>query len=297
MSRAFGDEESDRPRGGGRRPEIRALLEGLLAGDLGVDDVVQRLRLLQVAQVGECARLDVNRDLRKGVPEVIYAPRKSDEDLIAIVRRFLLEKGVALVTRLEPARAELLRRHLEEGDQSAGGEREEAGGEREEARFAGLVFAYDAAARVLAVHTASYTPPVEQGCVGLLTAGTADIPVAEEAALVITHMGCRVIRGYDIGVAGLHRLFEPLSRMIEEGVDVLVVVAGMEGALPSVVAGLVDLPVIGVPASTGYGLGGDGTAALLSMLQSCSPGLVTVNIDNGVGAGAAAALIARGRHR
>jgi pyridinium-3,5-biscarboxylic acid mononucleotide synthase len=119
--------------------------------------------------------------------------------------------------------------------------------------------------------------------------------VAEEAGLVITHMGCRVVRGYDTGVAGVHRLLEPLTRMIESEADVLVVVAGMEGALPSVVAGLVDVPVIGVPTSTGYGLGGDGTAALYSILQSCSPGLMAVNIDNGVGAGAAAALIARRR--
>jgi NCAIR mutase (PurE)-related protein len=133
--------------------------------------------------------------------------------------------------------------------------------------------------------------------VGLLTAGTSDIPVAEEAALVMEHMGCRVERGYDVGVAGLHRLAEPLARMVKSGVDVLVVCAGMEGALPSVVTGLVDVPVIGVPTSTGYGLGGDGTAALLSMLQTCSPGLVVVNIDNGVGAGATAALIARGARR
>jgi len=102
-----------------------------------------------------------------------------------------------------------------------------------------------------------------------------------------------VLRGYDVGVAGVHRLFEPLTRMVEAKAAVFVVAAGMEGALPSVVAGLVDVPVIGVPTSTGYGLGGDGTAALYSMLQSCSPGLVAVNIDNGVGAGAAAGLIAR----
>ncbi len=130
---------------------------------------------------------------------------------------------------------------------------------------------------------------------GLITAGTSDIPVAEEAALVIVHMGCEVERGYDTGVAGVHRLLEPLTRMVEKGADVLVVAAGMEGALPSVVAGLVDIPVIGVPTSTGYGMGGDGTGALYSILQSCSPGLVAVNIDNGVGAGAAAALIARRR--
>jgi NCAIR mutase (PurE)-related protein len=108
-------------------------------------------------------------------------------------------------------------------------------------------------------------------------------------------MGCRVERGYDVGVAGLHRLVEPLSSMLRSGAGVLVVVAGMEGALPSVVSGLVDVPVIGVPTSTGYGLGGDGTAALYSILQTCSPGVAAVNIDNGIGAGALAALIARGR--
>jgi pyridinium-3,5-biscarboxylic acid mononucleotide synthase len=277
--------------------DLRRLLEGLLAGDLGLEDVIQRLRLLQVTHLGEFARLDVNRDLRKGVPEVIYAPRKRDGDLAAIVRRFLVERGLALVTRLGPERAETLRLALERDDgagalRSDGADTSEAGWD---AAKAGLVFEYDEVAEVLAARTSAYVAPELRGCVGLLTAGTADIPVAEEAALVLTHMGCRVIRGYDTGVAGVHRLLEPLTRMVEGGADVLVVVAGMEGALPSVVAGLLDLPVIGVPTSTGYGLGGDGTAALYSMLQSCSPGLVAVNIDNGVGAGAAAALIARRR--
>jgi len=238
-------------------------------------------RLLHIAQLGEFARLDVNRDLRKGVPEVIYSARKTDGDLEAIVRRCLAERGFALATRLDPERAA----KLEDALRGANGA----------PPVSDLTFSYQEDARVLAAHTSSYSPPEEHGCVGILTAGTSDIPVAEEVVLVVTHMGCRVERGYDTGVAGLHRLAEPLTRMIESGADVLVVAAGMEGALPSVVAGLVDIPVIGVPTSTGYGLGGDGTAALLSMLQSCSPGLVTVNIDNGVGAGAAAGLIARGR--
>jgi NCAIR mutase (PurE)-related protein len=261
----------------GGSADVRRLLEALLEGDLGLEDALQKLRLLQVTQLGEFARLDVNRDLRKGVPEVVYAPRKTDADLEAIARRFLADRGLVLVSRLEPERAERLRRALVEEAAEA------------------LTFVYDPASRVLAARTPAYRPPEPGGCVGLLTAGTSDIPVAEEAALVITHMGCRVERGYDTGVAGVHRLLEPLTRMIESGADALVVAAGMEGALPSVVAGLVDVPVIGVPTSTGYGLGGDGTAALYSILQSCSPGLVAVNIDNGVGAGAAAALIARRR--
>jgi pyridinium-3,5-biscarboxylic acid mononucleotide synthase len=294
--------------------DLRRLLEELLAGDLGLDDALQKLRLLQVTQLGEFARLDVNRDLRKGVPEVIYAPRKREDDLEAIVRRFLSARGLALVSRLEPERAERLRRRLSgEGGAASAAEVAPAGaapvlggilgaytpaastGAEAASPVEGLTFTYDAAAQVLAAYTPAYRAPEPGGCVGLLTAGTADIPVAEEAAIVMTHMGCRVERGYDTGVAGVHRLLEPLTRMIESGVDVLVVVAGMEGALPSVVAGLVDVPVIGVPTSTGYGLGGDGTAALYSILQSCSPGLMAVNIDNGVGAGAAAALIARRR--
>lgn len=266
--------------GSDRTPDLRRLLESLVAGDTGLEDALQRLRLLQVAQLEEFARLDTHRHLRKGVPEVVYAKRKTDEALEAIVRHFLADRGLALVSRLDPERAERLRAAL-------------CGAE--DVDVAGLVFDYRAAAGTLAAHTATYCPPEPDGCVGLLTAGTSDIPVAEEAALVLEHMGCRVERGYDVGVAGLHRLLEPLTRIIEAGAGALVVVAGMEGALPSVVAGLVDIPVIGVPTSTGYGLGGDGTAALCSILQSCSPGVVAVNIDNGVGAGAAAGLIVRRR--
>ncbi|MDP9351573.1 MAG: nickel pincer cofactor biosynthesis protein LarB, partial [Chloroflexota bacterium] len=130
------------------------------------------------------------------------------------------------------------------------------------------------------------------GRVGVLSAGSSDIPYAEEASVVAMQMGCTVRHIYDVGVAGLHRLFPPLRGLLQEGVDVIVVAAGMDGALPAVVSGLVDVPVIGLPTSTGYGAGGAGLAALLTMLQSCSPGLAVVNIDNGVGAGAMAALIA-----
>ncbi len=287
--------------------DLQRLLEELVAGDAGLEDVLQRLRLLQVTHLEEFARLDMNRDLRKGVPEVVYAPRKSDAELEVIVRRFLSERGLALVSRLEPSRAAMLRQALTgnaEGEDrgegmAEGGGNAESGGNAEGGgtSFEGLSFDYKADAGVLSARLPSYRPPEERGCIGLLTAGTSDIPVAEEAALVAVHMGCRVEKGYDAGVAGIHRLLEPLSRMLEGGADVLVVAAGMEGALPSVVAGLVDVPVIGVPTSTGYGMGGGGTAALYSILQSCSPGLVAVNIDNGVGAGAAAALIARRSRR
>ena len=126
----------------------------------------------------------------------------------------------------------------------------------------------------------------------MLTAGTSDIPVAEEAAALCHEMGCAVHSAYDVGVAGLHRLFEPLRAMLAAPADAIIVAAGMDGALPSVVAGLVDVPVIGLPTSVGYGLGGGGMGALTSMLQTCAPGLAVVNIDNGIGAGAMAGLIA-----
>ncbi len=266
---------------GGHGGGIRRVLERLATGEIDVDEAVLKMRLFQVAQIGDFARLDTNRDLRKGVPEVVYAGRKKAAELEAIVRRCLDERGFALVTRLSPEAAAALNEAL-----SAGGPVGSSG------EFS---FDYNENAGTLALHTPAYVAPEPAGLVGLLTAGTSDIPVAEEAGLVVSHMGCRVERGYDVGVAGLHRLLEPLSRMLEAGAEALIVVAGMEGALPSVVAGLVDVPVVGVPTSTGYGVGGDGTAALYSILQSCSPGLVAVNIDNGVGAGAAAGLIARGR--
>ncbi len=127
----------------------------------------------------------------------------------------------------------------------------------------------------------------------MLTAGTSDIPWAAEAALLCREMGCQVHEVYDVGVAGIHRLWEPLNYLLEEfGVDAIIVAAGMDGALPSVVTGLVDVPVIGLPTSVGYGMGGKGEAALLSMLQGCAPGMSVVNIDNGIGAGAIAGVIA-----
>ncbi len=256
--------------GGGR--DLQEILEEVASGALPVADALALLPLLQVAQLEHFARLDLGRAARKGVPEVVYAPGKSDAALEAIVRSFLAAGGLALVSRLTSPREETLRGAL--SDEAA-------------------QISYDPSSGIFEVKTPGYTPPRQTGAVGVLTAGTSDIGVAEEAALIAGHMGCSVLRAYDVGVAGIHRLLEPLTEMVRARVAAFVVVAGMEGALPSLVAGLVDVPVIGVPKSGGYGVGGDGTAALYSMLQSCSPGLVVVNVDNGIGAGAAAALIAR----
>ncbi len=215
------------------------------------------------------ARLDVERAARKGIPEVVLAESKSDGQLVAIARAFVERAGQVIVSRARADQIALLREALPEC----------------------AVDARDIA-RAAAIHAPGYERIPTGGHVGVLTAGTGDAPVAEEARLVAEEMGCRVTPIYDVGVAGIHRLFGPLGELLENGVDALVVCAGMDGALPSVVAGLSHAPVIGCPTSVGYGAGGQGQAALLAMLQTCAPGLTVVNIDNGVGAGATAALIA-----
>jgi len=215
------------------------------------------------------ARLDFGREGRKGIPEIVLAEVKTDEQVVAIARAFVERTGRAVLTRLRPATMDLLAERF--GDCDVDRRRE---------------------ARAAAIHAPGYARPASGGRIGVLTAGTSDVPVAEEARLVAEEMGCAVVSLYDVGVAGLHRLLDPLRELLEEGVGALIVCAGMDGALPSVVAGLAPVPVIGVPTSIGYGMGGKGEAALLSMLQTCAPGLTVVNIDNGAGAGATAALIA-----
>jgi pyridinium-3,5-biscarboxylic acid mononucleotide synthase len=218
--------------------------------------------------------VDPRRQSRKGVPEIVYAAGKSPALTLAAARKLLEEgpTGRVLVSRVSRETFEALRSSLEPDGvtlvTSMGGQ------------------------TVLAVRPGAGPPPETGGVVALLTAGASDAPAADEAAWVAQEMGCRIVRADDVGVAGLHRLEAPLRKVREDKADVVIVVAGMDGALPSVVSGLVDIPVIGLPTSIGYGLGGGGIAALLSMLQTCAPGLVVVNIDNGVGAGATAALIA-----
>lgn len=220
----------------------------------------------------QVARLDIGRVARKGIPEIVLADAKTDEQVITIVRAFLASSGHAVVSRLRPATMALL--ELEFADPQTA---------RLDLRRQ---------ARAAAIHAPGYVRPQTGGHIGVLTAGASDIPVAEEARLVAEEMGCRTTPLYDVGVAGLHRLLGPLQTLLASDVAALVVCAGMDGALPSVVAGLAPVPVIGVPTSVGYGVGGKGRAALLAMLQTCAPGLTVVNIDNGVGAGATAALIA-----
>lgn len=215
------------------------------------------------------ARLDLGREHRTGIPEIILAEVKTDEQVVAIVRSFLERRGRAIVSRLRADTIERLTREFAECDVDL-----------------------RHLAHAAAIHAPGYERRRTGGKIGILTAGTADVRVAEEARLVAEEMGVEVSTLYDVGVAGIHRLFAPLDTLLQADVAALVVCAGMDGALASVVAGLSPVPVIGVPTSVGYGAGGKGRAALHSMLQTCAPGLSVVNIDNGIGAGATAALIA-----
>jgi NCAIR mutase (PurE)-related protein len=222
-------------------------------------------------QSARASRPDFQRQARKGVPEVIIAERKTVEQSIEITQRFLENTGRAILSRV-PVELEACLRTEFEGT-------------------AELEWLPEPRAAVLRL-PGSHLPQTG-GRVGVISAGTSDMPWAEEAVLICREMGCQVHTAYDVGVAGLHRLWEPLRYLLEEvQVDVLIVAAGMDGALPSVVSGIVDVPVIGLPTSVGYGMGGQGEAALLSMLQTCAPGMAVVNIDNGIGAGAIAGLIA-----
>ena len=215
-------------------------------------------------------RVDPHRQQRTGIPEVVFAAGKSAEDVAAALRELAHANGRALASRVSGDQLNVIGALLEP-------------------EFTSEVHAL---ARAVVASRPGARCPGMGGKVGVISAGTSDIPIGSEAALMAAEMGATVAVAWDVGIAGLHRLVAPLERLATEGVDVIVVAAGMDGALPAVVSGLIDVPVIGVPTSVGYGLGGGGIGALTTMLQSCAPGLVVVNIDNGIGAGAAAALIA-----
>lgn len=244
--------------------KIRQILESVAAGGVSPADALERLRHLPFEDLG-FARIDNHRALRRGVPEVVFGQGKTAEQ-IAVIGRRMADSGVNLiVTRLDAAKARAIKRQLR-------------------------ALEYRADARIGLLVSES-PPPRGHGTIIVVSAGTSDMPVAEEAAVCAEMFGNRVARIYDVGVAGIHRLTAQLDVLKTAGV--VIVVAGMEGALPSVVAGLLDKPVIGVPTSVGYGASMGGLAAMLGMLNSCAGGLTIVNIDNGFGAALAATLINR----
>lgn len=244
--------------------KVRDLLERVAAHEVSLEQAYQRLRHLPFEDLG-FARIDSHRSIRRGVPEVVFGDGKEVAQIAAIGRRMVAAGTNLIVTRLGADKARELKRKLPRLD-------------------------YHPEARLALLLT---EPPVIRGhgLVAVISAGTSDIPVAEEAALCAEAFGNRVARLFDVGVAGIHRLMAETALLDEAAV--LIVVAGMEGALPSVVAGLVDKPVIATPTSVGYGVALGGLAALFAMLNSCAGGVTVVNIDNGFGAALAATMINR----
>jgi pyridinium-3,5-biscarboxylic acid mononucleotide synthase len=243
---------------------IREILDLVATGKLAPEAAWKNLRELPFEDLG-FAKIDNHRSVRRGIPEVIFGESKTPEQLVAIGKRVIASGTNLIITRLSADKAAAVKRKIR-----------------------ALVYYRDA--RIGAV-VKERRKPTGQGVVMVLSAGTSDIPVAEEAALCAEMFGNQVARVYDVGVAGIHRLTANLETI--RGASVLIVVAGMEGALPSVVAGLIDKPVIAVPTSVGYGTSMGGLAALLGMLNSCASGVTVVNIDNGFGAALAATLINR----
>jgi hypothetical protein len=243
---------------------LRRLLDGVRSGSVTPDSAIEQLRTLPFESVADFARLDHHRTLRCGFPEVIFAQGKTPSQVVQIFTRLAERNARVLATRVTPEMYAAVRTELPEA-------------------------VYHPAARILLLDRDPDRPKVSGVLVA--TGGTADIPVAEEAALTAELMDNAVVRLYDVGVAGLHRLLSQAGAL--QKARVIVVVAGMEGALPSVVAGLVAVPVVAVPTSVGYGASFNGLAALLTMLNSCANGISVVNIDNGFGAGYLAALINR----
>jgi len=242
---------------------IKRLLEAVAAGERSPDEALRDLAELPYADL-DFAKLDFHRELRNGLPEAVYAEGKRMDDLKAIARRMTGAHGRVLITRLRPEAAEeLLADHPEA--------------------------VYHERARILTIGRGEPRP----GAITVLAAGTSDLGVAEEAAVCASWFGHEVERCYDVGVAGIHRLLGNLPAIRQA--DVVVAVAGMDGALPTVVAGLVPAPVVAVPTSVGYGASFGGLAALLTMLNGCAPGIGVVNIDNGYGAAVLASRIARSK--
>ena len=246
------------------RSHLKVFLERVSRGEVAIEEAVEQLSTLAYEDI-EFAHIDHHRSLRKGFPEVIYGESKTAEQIVGILERMVRQESVVLITRVAPAKADVIR-----------------------SKFPDCVYHTEARMMIWGEPEPENVP---RKTILVISAGTSDIPVAQEAALTARAMGNPVQSAFDVGVAGIHRLFGYREQMAAAGV--LIVVAGMEGALPSVVAGLVDRPVIAVPTSVGYGSHLGGLTALFAMLNSCSSNVAVVNIDNGFGAGYMAAMINR----
>lgn len=231
------------------------------------------LKDLFYRKIEELAKIDHNRDIRAGKPEAVFAEFKEPEEIIKITRGYLDSSGKVLVTRASKEIIEEIRNQYQSSE---------------------IDIKVNEKGRTVSLRKVGNSQSQEgKGKVAIITAGTSDISVAEEASSTAEFLGLEVLKFYDVGVAGIHRLVEPIKEIYDKRVDAIIAIAGMEGALPSVVAGLVDVPVIAVPTSIGYGTNMGGLTPLFSMLQTCSSGVAVVNIDNGFGAAVFAGMIAR----
>lgn len=251
---------------------VEEILSAVADGSLSLKKAERLLRMNSIAEVGSIAKIDTGRSTRRGIPEIILAEGKLPEHVAKIARKMLHEHNRVIISRVGKEHERAVRKVIPKAN----------------TRMNKL-------ARTMVISNGglkSVTSKKISGRVAIITAGTADIPIAEEAKVVLEEVGCKVLTSYDVGVAGIHRLFDSMRSVIDSDVDVIIAVAGREGAMPSIIAGLVDIPIIAVPTSFSYGYGEKGIAALMSMLQACSLGISTVNIDSGIGAGVVAALIA-----
>jgi NCAIR mutase (PurE)-related protein len=254
--------------------DLGQLLKRYSKGEIGINEIRRKISIENVAYIGEnIARLDVQREIRKGCPEVILALGKQYSDLYEITLKTLEKTGLALISKASEKVSTKLSTQLK--------------------KDGGYVVERAVRGPTILVSARKVTSNESNPQIGIICAGTSDIPIAEEARLMAKAMGCIGNMHYDVGIAGMHRFLPALREMMEKNIEAVVVVAGMEGALPSVISSLVDVPVIGVPTSVGYGMGAGGIGALTSMLQTCTFGLAVMNIDNGIGAGAFAALICK----
>ena len=248
---------------------VEQIFQSLQKGKISPSRAEKLLSLYSIEKIGNIAQIDTGRKNRKGIPEIILAERKQLLDLKKIIKKTLSKNNEVLVSRIKQKDYTKILEFTKKNKYKI----------KKGKNTTALLI---------------YKKNIKKtgGKVGIIGAGTSDIGVGEEARLVCESMNCDCLCSYDVGIAGLHRIFPVIKQFIESEVSVIIVVAGMEGALASIVTSVADVPVIGVPTSIGYGYGEKGVAALASMLQSCSLGLTVVNIDNGVGAGAAAANIA-----
>jgi pyridinium-3,5-biscarboxylic acid mononucleotide synthase len=253
--------------------DLHTILDEFANGSLSLSEVKKEISIHAIEKIDDIAKLDVGREIRRGgIPEIIFSESKEYKDIIRVAAAAVRRNGQVVVSRIKK----------NELSKVAGALRRK-----------GFIVEIGRNSTTLLASEKSFVCKMTNAKIGVISAGTSDVGVAEEARIVSKAMGCGAITSYDVGIAGMHRLFPALKEMFKQEIDAIVVVAGMEGALASVVASMVDIPVVGVPTSIGYGFGANGVGALASMLQSCTLGLAVVNIDNGIGGGVYAALIAK----